>query len=436
MLYPDPDSRSKAMFERAKASLPGGNTRSTVYMKPYQIYASHGEGCRVVDLDGTARIDCINNFTALAHGHAHPHIVEAGCEQIRRGSAPGLPTVSEVELAEVLTARVASVDQVRFSNSGTEAIMMALKATRAFTGRPKIAKVEGAYHGSYDYAEVSLETKPEHWTQGAPLSVAYAKGTPQGVLDDVVTIPFNDVDGAVSIVRAHGPELACVLIDPLPNRAGLIPADRNYIQAIREVTHEIGALLVFDEVISFRLGHAGAQPIWGVEADLTAFGKIIGGGFPVGATGGKTEFMTVFDPTGGKPALPAGGTFSANPLTMAGGIATMELLDHEAFQRLDEIGERVRQGINEIFRQRGVSGGAVGMGSLLKIHFTDRPLRDYRSTLPSAVEAARAADFFKALLNEGVLMAGYGLMALSTPMSNDDVAEILSGVSVALAKAA
>ena len=429
--YPLDSSRSKALFERAQAVLPGGNTRTTVYMKPYQIYAARGEGCRVIDVDGVARIDCINNFTSLIHGHAHPAIVEAACRQVALGSAPGLPTESEIELAELLVGRVASVDQLRFSNSGTEAVMMALKAARAFTGRPKIAKIEGSYHGSYDYAEVSLETKPEHWRQGPPPSVAYARGTPQGVLDDVVTLPFNDVDGAVSLIRAHGAELACVLIDPMPNRAGLVPADRAYVQALREATAEVGALLVFDEVISFRLGFGGAQPIWGVAADLTAFGKIMGGGFPIGATGGRRDVMAVFDPSHGKPALPQGGTFAANPLAMAGGIAAMRLLDEPAFARLDAIGERVREGINETFRRRGVAGIAVGMGSLLKVHFTDRPVRDYRSAQPTERGAGQAAAFFRALLNEGVLMAGYGLMALSTPMTDDDVSRILGAVEAA-----
>ena len=430
--YPSESSRSKALFERAQASMPGGNTRTTVYMKPYQIYAARGEGCRVIDVDGVARIDCINNFTSLIHGHAHPAIVEAACAQMRLGSAPGLPTESEIDLAELLKGRVASVDQLRFSNSGTEAVMTALKAARAFTGRAKIAKVEGAYHGTYDFAEVSLETKPEHWRQGPPPSVAYAKGTPQSVLDEVVTIPFNDIDGAVSLIRAHGAELACVLLDPMPNRAGLVPADRAYVQALREVTREVGALLIFDEVISFRLGHGGAQPFWGVEADLTAFGKIMGGGFPIGATGGSREVMAVFDPSRGKPDLPHGGTFSANPLAMVGGTVAMELLDEAAFARLDAIGERVRQGINEMFARHGVAGCAVGMGSLLKIHFTDRPVRDFRSAQPSAEGAARAAAFFRALLNEGVLMAGYGLIALSTPMTDDDVSEILAALETSL----
>ncbi|MGE7418078.1 aspartate aminotransferase family protein [Methylobacterium tarhaniae] len=436
MTYPDAASRSKAMHDRARASLPGGNTRTTVFMKPYQLYAERGEGCRVVDLDGTARIDCINNFTSLIHGHAHPALVEAACSQIRLGSAPGLPTASEVELAELLCGRVASVERVRFSNSGTEAVMNALKAARAFTGRPKIAKCEGAYHGSYDYAEVSLETPAASWTQAPPASVAYAKGTPRGVLDDVVTIPFNDIDGAVGLIRAHGPDLACVLVDPMPNRAGLVPADRAYIQALREVTCEVGALLAFDEVISFRLGHSGAQPHWGVEADLTTFGKIMGGGFPVGATGGRADVMAVFDPSEGKPALPAGGTFSANPVTMRAGFAAMELLDEAAFQRLDAMGERVRIGIDDAFRHAGVPGGATGLGSLMKVHFTDRPVRDYRSAHHGPAEAARQAAFFRALLDEGVLMASYGLMALSTPMTDDDLAAILAAISAALARSA
>ncbi len=199
MSYPDLGSRSKMLHERARRSLPGGNTRATVFMKPYPIYAARGEGCRVWDVDGIGRIDCINNFTSLIHGHAHPVVVEAACRQAALGSAFGMPTESEIDLAELLCQRVGSVDQVRFSNSGTEAVMMALKAARAFTGRPKIAKCEGAYHGTYDYAEVSLETSPESWGQSPPASVRYAKGTPKGVLDDVLVIPFNDTDGAVSL---------------------------------------------------------------------------------------------------------------------------------------------------------------------------------------------------------------------------------------------
>ena len=314
--------------------------------------------------------------------------------------------------------------------------MMALKAARAHTGRPKIAKCEGAYHGSYDYAEVSLDPTPEAWGRNAPVSVAYAKGTPDNVLADVVTIPFNDTEAAVSLIREHGAELACVLVDPMPNRAGLAPADRAYLEALRKVTREVGALLIFDEVITFRLGYRGAQGIWNIDPDLTTLGKIIGGGFPVGAIGGHKDVMAVFDPRPGKPALPHGGTFSANPVTMRAGIAAMELLDDAAFARLDAMGEAVRAGIDAAFKRHGVPGGTVGLGSLLKIHFADRPVRDYRSAYLSEEEARRQAVFNRAFLNRGVLAAGNGLMALSTPMTDADIHAIIDAASGALAEVA
>jgi glutamate-1-semialdehyde 2,1-aminomutase len=432
-MYPDPKSSSQKLYDRALSSLPGGNTRTTVFMKPYPIYAARGEGCRVFDVDGNGYIDCINNFTSLIHGHAHPVLIEAATRQLALGSAFGMPTESEVELAELIAARLPSVEQVRFTNSGTEAVMMALKAARAFTGRPKIAKCEGAYHGSYDYAEVSLDPTPDTWGRNAPVSVAYAKGTPEKVLSDVITIPFNDAGAAVSLIREHGAELACVLVDPMPNRAGLAPADQNYLEALREVTREVGALLVFDEVITFRVGYRGAQGVWGIDPDLTTLGKIIGGGFPVGAVGGRKEFMAVFDPRAGKPALPHGGTFSANPVTMRAGLAAMELLDEAAFVRLDAIGSAVRSGIDEAFRKHGVPGGTVGLGSLLKVHFADHPVRDYRSAWLTDAETKRQSAFHRALINRGVLAAPNGLMALSTPMADVDIEAIVAAVSDALA---
>lgn len=435
-MYPNNHDRSRDLYQRALKSLPGGNTRTTVFMKPFPIYAASGAGCRVTDLDGNEYIDCINNFTSLIHGHAHPALIEAATRQLALGSAFGMPTDSEVDLAELLAARLPSVDQVRFANSGTEAVMMALKAARAYTGRPKIAKCEGAYHGSYDYAEVSLDPTPAAWGGNAPVSVAYAKGTPENVLADVVTIPFNDIEAAVSLIREHGAELACVLVDPMPNRAGLVPADKAYLEALREVTREVGALLIFDEVITFRLGYHGAQGLWGIEPDLTTLGKIIGGGFPVGAIAGGKEFMSVFDPSSGKPALPHGGTFSANPVTMRAGIAAMELLDEAAFARLDMIGQTVRDGIDAAFRNTGVPGRTVGLGSLLKIHFTDRQIRDYRSAYLNDAETKRQTVFNAGLLNRGIFAANYGLMALSLPMNDADVDTIVNAAAGALQEVA
>lgn len=435
-MYPEKHQQSRDLYQRALQRLPGGNTRTTVYMKPFPIYAARGAGCRVWDLDGNEYIDCINNFTSLIHGHAHPALIEAATTQLALGSAFGMPTESEVDLAELLAARLPSAEQVRFTNSGTEAVMMALKAARAYTGRPKIAKCEGAYHGSYDYAEVSLDPTPAAWGGNAPVSVAYAKGTPENVLADVVTIPFNDVEAAVSLIREHGPQLACVLVDPMPNRAGLVPADKAYLEALRQVAREVGALLIFDEVISFRLGYHGAQGLWEIEPDLTTLGKIIGGGFPVGAIAGGKRFMSVFDPSSGKPALPHGGTFSANPVSMRAGLAAMELLDKAAYSRLDAIGQAVRDGIDAAFRKTGVAGRTVGLGSLLKIHFTDREIRDYRSAYLNEAETKRKAAFNKGLINRGIFSADYGLMALSLPMTDADVDQIVTAAAASLEEVA
>jgi glutamate-1-semialdehyde 2,1-aminomutase len=434
--FPDFGSESYRLNERAKRSLPGGNARTTVYAKPYPLYAARGAGCRVWDVDGVERIDCINNFTAAIHGYAHPEILRAAHARLDLGTAFGLPTLSEIELAELLSARVSTVEQCRFLNSGTEAVMAALKAARAYTGKPKIAKCEGAYHGSYDYAEVSLDSPIDNRDKTPPKSIPYAAGTPVGVLNDVVVIPFNDVDRSVEVLRAHGHELAAILVDPMPNRAGLVPADRSYLQALREIATEIGALLIFDEVIVFRLGFNGAQALWNIEADLTVFGKIIGGGFPVGAVGGSTEVMAVFDPTQGKPALPQSGTFSANPMSMTCGRVAMELLDPPAYEHLDNIGQRVRHGIDEALRRTGTDGQTTGKGSLIKMHFTNAPVRDYRSAAPSADSLRKLAAFNTAALNEGLLIANYGLFALSTPMTNADAEFIIQAVEKSLTRMA
>jgi glutamate-1-semialdehyde 2,1-aminomutase len=430
--FPSDTSLSKALFERAQNSLPGGNTRTTVAMQPYQLYAAHGEGCRVVDVDGVSRIDCINNFTAAIHGHAHPALLAAAVEQLRLGSAFGLATESEIALAERLCARVPSVERCRFANSGTEAVMHAIKAARAFTGRPKIAKCEGAYHGSYDYAEVSLDPDRDSFSANVPRAIPYARGTPAGVTDDVLVIPFNDTDAAAALIRAHAGSLAAILLDAMPNRAGLVPAEPGFLAMLRELADETGALLILDEVITFRLGRGGAQQILGIDPDLSTFGKIIGGGFPVGAIGGRADIMAVFDPTHGKPALPQGGTFSANPVTMRCGAAALDLLDEATFAHLDGLGEFVRAGRDAAFRKAGLPGHTTGMGSLLRVHCTAGPVRDYRSAMPDALAARRMAALMRGLLNAGVLMAPNGLMALSTPMTDDDAAVIIAAFGAVL----
>jgi glutamate-1-semialdehyde 2,1-aminomutase len=428
--YTRPDSESARLWLEAQKVLPGGNSRTTVFMSPRPVYAAEGEGCWLVDVDGERRLDLLNNYTALIHGHAHPAVTEAATRRLSRGASFPLPTAEEIELAALLVDRVPSVERVRFTNSGSEAVMMAIKAARGFTGRHRIAKFEGAYHGSYDWAEVSLSSSPADWgALEAPTSVAYCKGTPPSVLEEVVVLPFNHTRLAAARIEREAGELAAVIVDPIPNRVGLIPARAEFLHAIRAVTAAHGILLIFDEVISFRVGYRGAQGAFGVRPDLTTFGKIIGGGFPVGAVGGRADVMDVFDPRGGKPVVPHGGTFNANPVTMAAGLAAMRLMDETAYGRLEELGEKLRTGFRACLDRAGVAGAITGMGSLFRIHPAEQAFVDYRSTLTDEGERKRFDQLHRALLNHGVLISPSGLGCVSTAVTAAEIEYFLEIVN-------
>lgn len=431
-----PDSpNSKALYQRAKAVMPAGNTRHTVYRQPYQVYAQRGDGCRITDVDGTVRIDATGNFTSLIHGYGSDRIREAAIRQIEMGMCFGMPTPGEVRLSEILAERLPSVEQLRYCNSGTEAVMNAIKVARAYTGRSVIAKVEGAYHGTYDPAEISQNARPETWgDHDNPSSVATSLGTPQGVLDDVSVIPFNDVERAERILRAKGNSLAAVLVDVMPNRAGLVPASPEFLAMLRKVTRELGALLILDEVITFRLGYNGAQGRFGVDPDLTALGKVIGGGLPVGAIAGKAEYMSVYDPSGGPAAVQHGGTFSANPVTMMSGIAALEDLTPTSFEHLEALGDQFAEEAMACFKRHGVAAQITGMGSLRRIHMIDASISDFRSLFAAGDKSGQVAALAKAVFDEGVLMATNGLMAFSTPMTSTDIEEIVAALDRALPK--
>lgn len=428
--YASPDSTSARLWQRAQHVLPGGNTRTTVFMAPRPIYAADGEGCWLTDVDGERRLDLLNNYTSLIHGHAHPAVTEAATRRLARGASFALPTPEEIDLAALLAERVPSVEQVRFTNSGSEAVMVAIKAARAFTGRHRIAKFEGAYHGSYDWAEVSLGSSPGEWGPlEAPVSLPYSKGTPPSVLEEVVVLPFNHARLAAARIEREAHGLAAVILDPVPNRVGLMPARAEFLNAMREVTAAHGILLIFDEVISFRVGYRGAQGVFDVRPDLTTFGKIIGGGFPVGAVGGGADVMAVFDPRGGKPAVPHGGTFNANPVTMAAGLAAMRLMDEGAYARLDEMGETLRGGFRACLERAGVPGAITGVGSLFRIHPTERAFVDYRSAVADDAEKKRLDRLHRALLDHGVLISPTGLGCLSTVVTEAEVEYFLEIVN-------
>lgn len=410
-------SRSQAWYERARVVLPGGNSRSTIDLKPHPIYVTHGKDSRVFDVDGNPYVDFNNNYTSLILGHANDAVNAAVAAQVPHGTAFSFGTREEVEHAELLISRVPTFDQIRFMNSGSEAVMNALKAARAYTGRPKIAKCEGAYHGSYDYAEVSLSAGPDNWGDNYPKAVPYAKGTPQGVLDDVLVIPYHDTVAARQLLEGAADSLAAVLFDPVASRVGMLPPSRDYLDMLAEFCGTHGVLLIFDEVIAFRLGVEGAQGVYDMAPDLTALGKIIGGGFPVGAVAGKRDVMEVFNGGG----LPHGGTFNANPVTMVAGAATMREMTAQAYDSLNALGEYTREAFVEAFARAGLAAQVTGQSSLARLHLTDRPLVDYRSIYPTAEETARMTHLHRCWLEDGFYLSTYGLVCLSTANSRAEV---------------
>ena len=324
-------------------------------------------------------------MASLIHGHANPIILSAVIEQLYHGTAYTMGCLSEVEFAKHLCERIPSIDKIRFVNSGTEAVMGMLKVSRAFTGRSKIAKAEGTYHGTYDFAEVSQNANPSNWGDiDSPNSVPVAHGTPQGVLDDVVIFPFNDIKRTLAILDKHKDTLACVLIDPIPHRVGLIPATVEYIQAIYDWTRKNGALLCFDEVITFRVGYSGAQENYHIMPDLTSLGKIIGGGFPIGAFGGRAEIMDVMNPGGDKFLFPHSGTFSANPISTTAGLVAMELFDSDTVNNLNALVKIARNKVEEAIKDAGVPVCITGAGSMFRVHLRPTPPTTFREAYQDA----------------------------------------------------
>jgi glutamate-1-semialdehyde 2,1-aminomutase len=413
-------TRSRQLFEEALRVMPGGNSRTTTFFDPYPFYITRGEGPRIWDADGTERLDFNGNYTSLILGHANPHVVKAIQDAAARGmSFPG-PTEHEIRLAEILTGRLPAMEVIRFANSGTEATMHAVRVARAFTGRSKIAKFEGAYHGTHDWVLVSVAPDPAAaGSRKRPKPVAWSSGVPPAVMKHVVVLPWNDTAACVKILDKHGSDVAALIVDPMLANAGMIPAREGFLEGLREATQRLGILLIFDEVISFRVARGGAQERFGVRPDLTTLGKIIGGGLAVGAFGGRADVMSFYDPRGGAGRINHGGTFNANPLTMVGGVATMEQLTPEAYAKLDALGDRLRDGVRRVLRRLKYPGQVTGTGSLFWLHHTKRRLSDYRSARPDDPQAPLST--FMALINEGVLLSQRGLGACSLAMTDAEV---------------
>jgi glutamate-1-semialdehyde 2,1-aminomutase len=381
-----------------------------------------GEGFLLRDVDGHEYVDFMNNFTSLIHGHAHPPTVAAVSAQVAQGSALAAPTTSQVELARTICERVPSVELLRFTSSGSEATNLCIRAARAFTGKPKVMKVEGGYHGSHELGEMSLVPLPgKSGPIDDPNTVPPDRSVNASEVHDVVTTPFNRPATTAAQLERHGDEIAALIVEPMLGGLGMIPPQPGYLAELRRMTEEAEVLLVFDEVITLRLGSGGLQERSGVTPDLTAMGKIIGGGLPAGAFGGRREIMELFDPD--RPdAIMHASTFSGNALTMAAGLAALSHLDGDDIERLNRLGDRLRSGFSRCFEKTGVRGQATGIGSLVHLHLTDRSVRDARDSVQASIEAGRIPSLLQlGMLRRGVFAAPRQMYCVSTPMSETQV---------------
>ncbi len=420
-------TKSEQLFNKAKQVMPGGVSRNTIFRKPYPFYAASGKGCYVTDVEGVTRIDFANNMASLIHGHAYAPIVEAVSEQLTKGSCFTMATEAEIEYAALLCERVPSFDKIRFVNSGTEAVMAMLKASRAYTGKAKIAKVEGAYHGAYDYAEVSQTANPSNWGDiDKPNSTPVAVGTPEKALEDVVVIPFNDVDRAIKILDQHKDEIACILVDLLPHRVGLIPASDEFVCALRKWADDNASLLVFDEVITFRTNYSGAQQNYSVNPDLTAMGKMIGGGFPTGAFAGADKVMKVLDPTEPKVLLPHSGTFSANPVTMTAGLIAMRDFDQKAVDKLNDLATYARTEITKVIKDVGIAACVTGAGTMFRVHLKAQPPKNYRQAYADKEESKHVNALLEHMFANGVMLINTCSATLSTTMTIKEIDHLVA----------
>jgi len=398
--------KTGAWFERASKSLPGGVTGNVKFFPPYPVYAKRAQGSHIWDLDGNEYIDFMLCFGPLILGHGHPRVLEAIRDQLEADGTVifGAPHANEATMAERLKRIFPFAESVRYTNSGLEATLHAIRAARGFKRRSKIGKFEGHYHGSYDEVLVSL-TPPmkEAGPASAPTPVPGSISTTQDELENVLVLPYNDLEGTTKLLKAHTDELAAVIVEPV--QRGFVPGDREFLQGLREATEDLGIVLIFDEIMSgFRMEKFGAAATTlGIDPDLMTLGKIIGGGYPCGAFLGKREIMDVMNPVT-RPKenrVFHGGTFNGHPTVLAAGMATLDVLEEpETYPDLNRITDRFRGGLNDLFDRLGVRAQAVGPGSTFNVVFSKDPIRNYRDAVGG--DAKRRQLFDYGLLARGV----------------------------------
>jgi glutamate-1-semialdehyde 2,1-aminomutase len=434
-LYRSLTPTSYKYFLEGRKYLPGSDSRSPLFHSPYPLVLDEGHGCWLFDVDGNQLLDFTSNHTSLILGYKHPRVLDAVQRQLEKGTAfPGV-TVPQVHLARLLCERLPSFERVRFTNSGTEATMNAIRVARAFTGRHKIAKIEGGYNGSWD--DVMVSTHPSGEQSGdvlRPIAAPASLGLTPDSVDNVVVLPFNEVEAAARLIEQQGKYLAAVIVEPILGSAGMIPAEQAYMDMLREVTKRLGVLLVFDEVISFRVAYGGAQEYYGISPDLTCLGKLIGGGFPLGVFGGRSDIMAMFDPSRGRPQLPHPGSYNANPISLVAGATTLELLTDDMVQLLNLRGATLRRQIRTAFEDASLTAQVTGLGSLFAIHLTSEPVKSYRDTMRADVDLRHR--IFLSLFEEGVLIDPRGVGCISAAIGEAEIERFVGALRAVLSKLA
>lgn len=425
-------TRSHAVFEAARRLMPGGvNSPVRAYKSVGKepVVIERGSGSRVWDVDGNEYIDYVCSWGPLILGHAPEEVVDAVCTAAKSGISFGALTEREAEFAKLLCEAVPCLEMVRLVNSGTEAVMSAIRLARAVTRRDLIIKFEGGYHGHSD--GLLAKAGSGIATQGIPGS----PGVPESFAALTITIPFNDVDALRQVLDEKGSEIAGLIGEPVPANMGVVPPEPGYWQKVRQLLSQAGALLIFDEVITgFRLGWSGAQGVMGVTPDICALGKIIGGGLPVGAYGGRADLMRMVAPEG--PVYQAG-TLSGNPLAVAAGLATLHRLKTEdPYPALDRLAGMLETGLSEAAYEAGVSVCINRVGSMLTVFFTEGPVTDFASAARS--DKAQYASFFRASLERGVMLAPSQFEAafVSAAHTEDDIAQTIESARTAFLEAA
>jgi glutamate-1-semialdehyde 2,1-aminomutase len=417
--------RSAQLHEQALEVILGGVNSPSRSFKAVgggaPVVMERAQGAYFWDVDGNRYIDYLAAYGPIITGHAHPHITKAITRAAENGTLYGTPTPWEIDFARMIRDAIPSMERIRFNNSGTEAVMTCIRVARAFTGRTKIIKFAGCYHGHSDLVLVAAGSGPS--TLGIPDSA----GIPQSIANEVITVPYNDIDSFAEAIRVWGKETACVLVEPIVGNFGIVPPKPGFLEEVNRLTHEAGALVVYDEVITgFRFCYGGAQNLLGVEPDLTALGKIIGGGLPIGAYGGRREIMEQVAPLG--PAYQAG-TMAGNPASISAGIACLEVLQQPGvYEEFERLGAMLEEGILRAAKTHGVAIQLNRVKGALAVYFTDQPVTDYASAQQS--DSEQFARFFRLMLDEGICLAPskYEAWFITTAHTEEDIRYTIDAV--------